>query len=612
MKLDKQRARGAVGGPRVRPYTADRTGRLGETVSGGQQREAGPIAVVLIAVVAVIILIVLGVAPMRAMAVARAATPRPARPRERSGQLRLSPEKEQLLEPLIDEFNASETEVEGGRSSSRARSSRAARRSRRSPTASSSPSPGRPHPASGAAPSTTRPTEDLTAEDAPSIVRTPLVIAMWEPMARALGWPDEGIGFEDILALARSDDGWAAYGRPEFGDFKLVHTNPDFSTSGLSAVVAEYYAATGKSEGLVEADIDGARPGGGSRHRALDRPLRGHHPFHRRPDARGGAELRIGGRDGGGHAAGLQPRSRRPAASWLRSTPRRGPSSPTTPSSSSTVSGCRRSEPGPRLSRRSSPTGDARARRRVGLPPRRSRRAARRADHGRERRRSGAARADPLAALAARCWRRFATLARGPKAREGDAGRRRVGLDGGHNRLEHAKEGLTGSLKEIQPQDQVGLTAFDNEVDELVPIGPFDENRGRILGRSPACCRTEARPSATPPSRPSGRCGGRAIRPTTSTPSSSSAMARTPTPSAASGPSSTSSPLRATRPRRSGSSRSPTRPPRTGRRRRSRRSPRPAAGRPTRAARRTSSASTARSRRSSRTPRPRELRARAA
>ena len=29
-----------------------------------------------------------------------------------------------------------------------------------------------------------------------------------------------------------------------------MHTNPDFSTSGLSAVVAEYYAATGKKEGL--------------------------------------------------------------------------------------------------------------------------------------------------------------------------------------------------------------------------------------------------------------------------------------------------------------------------------------------------------------------------
>ena len=89
----------------------------------------------------------------------------------------------------------------------------------------------------------------------PSIVRTPLVIAMWEPMAKALGYPKTPIGFADVLGLATSDQGWGEVGRPEFGDFKLVHTNPDFSTSGLSAVVAEYYAATGKREGLTEADV---------------------------------------------------------------------------------------------------------------------------------------------------------------------------------------------------------------------------------------------------------------------------------------------------------------------------------------------------------------------
>lgn len=74
----------------------------------------------------------------------------------------------------------------------------------------------------------------------PSLVRTPLVIAMWEPMAKTLGYPERPVGFADILRLASSPRGWSALGRPEFGDFRLVHTNPDFSTSGLSAVVAEY------------------------------------------------------------------------------------------------------------------------------------------------------------------------------------------------------------------------------------------------------------------------------------------------------------------------------------------------------------------------------------
>jgi Ca-activated chloride channel family protein len=99
----------------------------------------------------------------------------------------------------------------------------------------------------------------LTPESNPSIVRSPLVIAMWEPMARALGWPRKPLGFGDLIALARNRRGWAAYGRPEFGPFRLVHTNPDFSTSGLSAVVAEYYAATGRTEGLTAREVTRSR-----------------------------------------------------------------------------------------------------------------------------------------------------------------------------------------------------------------------------------------------------------------------------------------------------------------------------------------------------------------
>jgi Ca-activated chloride channel family protein len=96
---------------------------------------------------------------------------------------------------------------------------------------------------------------DVVSQDNPSIVRTPLVIAMWEPLARALGWPKQKVGFKQILALALSKKGWSDYGEPQFGQFKLGHTNPDFSTSGLSAVAAEYFAATGKREGLTPADV---------------------------------------------------------------------------------------------------------------------------------------------------------------------------------------------------------------------------------------------------------------------------------------------------------------------------------------------------------------------
>ena len=101
--------------------------------------------------------------------------------------------------------------------------------------------------------------QPLAPPDNPSIVRTPLVIAMWEPFARALGWPKKQIGFDELTKLAVSKQGFAAFGKPEYGQFKLVHTNPDFSTSGLSAVVAEYYAATGKREGLTTQDVTGSK-----------------------------------------------------------------------------------------------------------------------------------------------------------------------------------------------------------------------------------------------------------------------------------------------------------------------------------------------------------------
>jgi Ca-activated chloride channel family protein len=87
---------------------------------------------------------------------------------------------------------------------------------------------------------------------------TPLVIAMPQPMAEALGWPDEPLGFADLAALAENPDGWASVGHPEWGPFRLGKTNPNYSTSGLNFTVAEYYAATGKRAGLTTEDL--ARP----------------------------------------------------------------------------------------------------------------------------------------------------------------------------------------------------------------------------------------------------------------------------------------------------------------------------------------------------------------
>ena len=89
----------------------------------------------------------------------------------------------------------------------------------------------------------------------PSLVQTPLVIAMPLPMAQALGWPDAQIGWKDLAALAKSPKGWASKDHPEWGRFKLGKTNPHFSTSGLNATIASYFAATGVSSDLTSDQV---------------------------------------------------------------------------------------------------------------------------------------------------------------------------------------------------------------------------------------------------------------------------------------------------------------------------------------------------------------------
>jgi Ca-activated chloride channel family protein len=96
----------------------------------------------------------------------------------------------------------------------------------------------------------------MVSSEAEPFMLTPLVIAMPEPMARVLGWPDEPIGYADLLALAQDPAGWASKGKPEWGPFRLGKTNPNYSTSALNATIAQYYAATGKTSDLTLEDIN--------------------------------------------------------------------------------------------------------------------------------------------------------------------------------------------------------------------------------------------------------------------------------------------------------------------------------------------------------------------
>ncbi len=91
------------------------------------------------------------------------------------------------------------------------------------------------------------------------LVLTPVVIGMWKPMAEALGWPNKPIGWSDMLGLIKDPQGWGKFGHPEWGRFSWGHTDPEISTSALSTLIAEFYAATNKQQGLTAADVQSAQ-----------------------------------------------------------------------------------------------------------------------------------------------------------------------------------------------------------------------------------------------------------------------------------------------------------------------------------------------------------------
>lgn len=98
-------------------------------------------------------------------------------------------------------------------------------------------------------------------ESSRSLVLSPVVIAMWKPMAEALGWGKRPIGWADVLAMASNEKGWADYGKPQWGRFKFGNTHPQFSNSGLISLLAEVYAATGKTANLTVEDVRNPKVG---------------------------------------------------------------------------------------------------------------------------------------------------------------------------------------------------------------------------------------------------------------------------------------------------------------------------------------------------------------
>jgi Ca-activated chloride channel family protein len=71
---------------------------------------------------------------------------------------------------------------------------------------------------------------------------SPVVIAVWEDVARSMGYPEKPLGWEDLLDRAQSDP-----------SFKWSHPSTG-SASGLLATLAEFYAGAGVTRGLTLED----------------------------------------------------------------------------------------------------------------------------------------------------------------------------------------------------------------------------------------------------------------------------------------------------------------------------------------------------------------------
>jgi Ca-activated chloride channel homolog len=327
--------------------------------------------------------------------------------------------------------------------------------------------------------------KDLVPPRNASIVRSPLVLAMWEPMARALGWPKKQIGWADVLRLARDRHGWAAYGHPEYNQFKLVHTNPSVSTSGLEAVSAAYFAATGKQEGLTVADVK--RPAVardiadiensivhyGDTTKFIQAQMRKYGPGYASAAAMEETTLVEFNQDRGGQPKliGIYPTegtfiSDSPyiilQAPWVHANERAG------------AQAFQRF-----IAKYMTPQVAAKAGFRPpnpDTPPASPVDAAHGADPSQPVRELAPPAPDVLAQIQ-KAW------SENRKAANIELVVDTSGSMHNFHKLGHAKDGLQGFLDELSPRDRVGLTSFSDHVDGLVPLQPFAQNESLLRAK---------------------------------------------------------------------------------------------------------------------------------
>jgi Ca-activated chloride channel family protein len=87
----------------------------------------------------------------------------------------------------------------------------------------------------------------MSSDTCPNTVYSPLGIAMWKPMAEALGWPAKPIGWKTIVELAEDPEGWAKYSHSEWGKFQFGHAHPLYSNAGFQTMTAIVYSLADKT-----------------------------------------------------------------------------------------------------------------------------------------------------------------------------------------------------------------------------------------------------------------------------------------------------------------------------------------------------------------------------
>ena len=88
------------------------------------------------------------------------------------------------------------------------------------------------------------------------VAMTPMVFVLWEERYQAFVRRYGAVSFETLRQALQEGGGWKTIaGKPEWGLFKLGHTHPAESNSGLLTLVAMAYEKRQKCRGLELADI---------------------------------------------------------------------------------------------------------------------------------------------------------------------------------------------------------------------------------------------------------------------------------------------------------------------------------------------------------------------